>query len=51
MVGEWLAEGPEHTVAGTVAVSAAEISFIAVTGADRSVILSVPLRKASGPPN
>ena len=50
VVGEWLAEGPEHTVAGKVAVSAAEISFFAVTGADRSVILSVPLRKASSPP-
>ncbi len=51
VVGEWLAEGPEHTVAGKVAVSAADISFFAVTGADRSVILSVPLRKASSPPN
>ncbi len=50
VVGEWIAVAPEHTVAGKVAVSAAEISFFAVTGADRSVILSVPLRNGSSPP-
>jgi anti-sigma factor RsiW len=50
VVGEWLAEGTEHTVAGTVAVSADDISFFAVTGEDRSVILSVPLRRTSNAP-
>jgi hypothetical protein len=50
VVGEWLAEGTEHTVAGTVTVSAGDISFFAVTGEDRSVILSVPLRRTSNAP-